>query len=203
MFLFFTSFSLRRYLAPPIARAISLRQTVIFLCSWFLLSDAGRLQFQARPYCSHAQNCTWATIAIALLSKRPLVPVSLVHLLGPAYRDASRYMPKTVLLCCIAVWRSFLYHGLLGFIPLDQEAGFHWSTAILGDLSDCGGSWNSHGGISSYARSVYAPLIPEGSGSSFLCTIRSNGQRSSAFGPALVGWIVDHRRKHTAWRSFS
>lgn len=47
------------------------------------------------------------------------------------------------------------------------------------------------GGISSYARSVYAPLIPEGSEAAFFALYAVTDKGSSAFGPALVGWIVD------------
>ena len=47
------------------------------------------------------------------------------------------------------------------------------------------------GGISSYARSVYSPLIPEGSEAAFFALYAVTDKGSSAVGPALVGWIVN------------
>ena len=48
------------------------------------------------------------------------------------------------------------------------------------------------GGISSYARSVFAPLIPEGSEAAFFALYAVTDKGSSAVGPTLVGRITDH-----------
>jgi UMF1 family MFS transporter len=70
----------------------------------------------------------------------------------------------------------------LGFIGL-QKAWEIYPIAIIHGIV--------MGGISSYARSVYAPLIPEGSEAAFFALYAVTDKGSSAFGPALVGWIVD------------
>jgi UMF1 family MFS transporter len=82
-------------------------------------------------------------------------------------------------------------YGLLGFIPLFKSLGFiglqkAWEIYPIAIIHG-----TVMGGISSYARSVYAPLIPEGSEAAFFALYAVTDKGSSAFGPALVGWIVD------------
>lgn len=83
-------------------------------------------------------------------------------------------------------------YGLLGFIPFIKKLGFvglqqAWEIYPIAVIHGM-----VMGGISSYARSVYAPLIPEGSEAAFFALYAVTDKGSSAFGPALVGWIVDH-----------
>lgn len=83
-------------------------------------------------------------------------------------------------------------YGLLGYVPAFQRLGFiglqkAWEIYPIAVIHGI-----VMGGISSYARSVYAPLIPEGSEASFFALYAVTDKGSSAFGPALVGYIVDH-----------
>lgn len=79
----------------------------------------------------------------------------------------------------------------MGYVPLFKSLGFiglqqAWEIYPIAVLHGM-----VMGGISSYARSVYAPLIPEGSEAAFFALYAVTDKGSSAFGPALVGWIVD------------
>lgn len=83
-------------------------------------------------------------------------------------------------------------YGLLGFLPAFKKLGFiglqqPWEIYPIAVIHGI-----VMGGISSYARSVYAPLIPEGSEAAFFALYAVTDKGSSAFGPVLVGWIVDH-----------
>jgi UMF1 family MFS transporter len=189
-FLFYTSFSLRSFWRT-LLRAISLRQTLIFLVSWFLLSDAvatisGTAVLFART------ELHMGTIAIALLSITSIGSGIVGAFAWPRVQRYFSLQPKTVLLCCVAGMEVIPLYGLLGFMPLFKKLGFiglqkAWEIYPIGVLHGI-----VMGGISSYARSVYAPLIPEGSEAAFFALYAVTDKGSSAFGPALVGWIVDH-----------
>jgi UMF1 family MFS transporter len=189
-FFYYLSFSLRSFWTT-LRRAIRLRQTLLFLVSWFLLSDAvatisGTAVLFART------ELQMSTIAIALLSITSIGSGIIGAFAWP--RIAARYalQSKTVLLLCVAGMEIIPLYGLLGYIPLFKKLGFiglqqAWEIYPIAVLHGI-----VMGGISSYARSVYAPLIPEGSEAAFFALYAVTDKGSSAFGPALVGWIVDH-----------
>ena len=171
-------------------KAIRLRQTIIFLISWFLLSDAvatisGTAVLFART------ELHMGTIAIALLSITAIGFGIVGAFAWPRVQRHFALQPKTVLLCCIAGMELIPLYGLLGYVPLFKSLGFiglqqAWEiypVAVVHGIV--------MGGISSYARSVYAPLIPEGSEAAFFALYAVTDKGSSAVGPALVGWIVD------------
>jgi len=187
---FYTSFSLRSFWRT-LRRAISLRQTFIFLISWFLLSDAvatisGTAVLFART------ELKMGTIAIALLSITSIGSGIVGAFAWPRMQKHFGLQPKSILLCCVAGMEIIPLYGLLGYIPLFQELGFiglqqAWEIYPIAVLHGV-----VMGGISSYARSVYAPLIPEGKEAQFFALFAVTDKGSSAFGPALVGYIVDH-----------
>ncbi|KAG9194838.1 hypothetical protein G6011_04873 [Alternaria panax] len=188
-FLFYTSFSLRSFWGT-LRRAIRLRQTLLFLISWFLLSDAiatisGTAVLFART------ELHMGTIAIALLSITSIGSGIVGAFAWPHVQRHYGLQPKTILLCCVAGMEIIPLYGLLGFIPAFKSLGFiglqrAWEIYPIAVIHGI-----VMGGISSYARSVYAPLIPEGSEAAFFALYAVTDKGSSAFGPALVGWIVD------------
>jgi UMF1 family MFS transporter len=188
-FFFYLKFSLTSFWAT-LRKAVRLRQAVVFLVAWFLLSDAiatisGTAVLFART------ELQMGTIAIALLSITSIGFGIVGAFAWP--RIASRYAlsTKTVLLSCIVLMEIIPLYGLLGYIPLIRRLGTGglqkpWEIYPLGALHGF-----IMGGISSYARSVYAPLIPEGSEAAFFALYAVTDKGSSAVGPALVGFIVD------------
>ncbi|KAI8943060.1 hypothetical protein NX059_001097 [Plenodomus lindquistii] len=187
--LFYTVFSLRSFWRT-LKRAVSLRQTLVFLISWFLLSDAvatisGTAVLFART------ELHMGTIAVALLSITSIGSGIVGAFAWPRVQRRFSLQPKTVLLCCVAGMEIIPLYGLLGYIPLFQKLGFiglqkAWEIYPIAVLHGI-----VMGGISSYARAVFAPLIPQGSEAAFFALYAVTDKGSSAFGPALVGWIVD------------
>ncbi|KAH9866013.1 hypothetical protein J1614_008577 [Plenodomus biglobosus] len=188
-FLFYTAFSLRSFWRT-LKRAISLRQTLLFLVSWFLLSDAvatiaGTAIIYART------ELSMGTIAIALLSITSIGSGIIGAFAWPRVQQHFSLQPKTILLCCVAGMEIIPLYGLLGYIPLFQKLGFiglqkAWEIYPIAVIHGI-----VMGGISSYARAVYAPLIPQGREAAFFALYAVTDKGSSAFGPALVGWIID------------
>ncbi|KAF3047129.1 Autophagy protein 22 [Didymella heteroderae] len=189
-FLYYLSFSLGSFWTT-LRRAIRLRQTLLFLISWFLLSDAvatisGTAVLFART------ELQMSTIAIALLSITSIGSGIIGAFVWPRVAARFTLQAKTVLLLCVAGMEIIPLYGLLGFIPLFKRLGFiglqnAWEIYPIAVVHGI-----VMGGISSYARSVYAPLIPEGSEAAFFALYAVTDKGSSAFGPALVGYIVDH-----------
>lgn len=189
-FLFYTKFSLTSFW-NTITLAVRLRQAVVFLIAWFLLSDAiatvsGTAVLFART------ELKMGTIAIACLSITSIGFGIVGAFAWPRIAARMSLTPKTVLLGCIVLMEIIPLYGLLGYVPFIRSAGVGglqkpWEIYPLGALHGF-----IMGGISSYARSVFAPLIPEGKEAAFFALYAVTDKGSSAIGPALVGWIVDH-----------
>jgi UMF1 family MFS transporter len=170
--------------------AIKLRQAVIFLIAWFLLSDAiatvsGTAILFART------ELKMGTVAIALLSITATSSGIAGAFIWPLI--SRRYALKTnkTIVACIALMEIIPLYGLLGFLPFIQAWG-------VGGLQK---SWEIYplafihgfvmGGLSSYCRSFFGLLIPPGSEAAFYALYAITDKGSSAVGPAVVGVIVD------------
>lgn len=170
--------------------AIHLRQVLIFLAAWFLLSDAvatvsGTAILFART------ELGMGTVAIALLSITSTSSGIAGALLWPII--ARRYALRTsrVIMACVLLMEVIPLYGLLGFVPFIQNWG-------VGGLQQ---AWEIFplavvhgfvmGGLSSFCRSFYGLLIPPGQEAAFYALYAVTDKGSSAIGPAAVGIIVD------------
>lgn len=188
-FIFYLFFSFRSFW-NTLTRAFRLRQTVMFLAAWFLLSDAvatisGTAILFART------ELHMSTIALVFLSLTSIASSMIGAFSWPRVASRLSLSPKTVLMACVAGMELIPLYGLLGYIPWIRSLGVGglqkpfeiYPVGILHGIV--------MGGISSYARSVYAPLIPEGNEAAFFALYAVTDKGSSAVGPALVGWIVN------------
>ncbi|KAJ4351644.1 Autophagy protein 22 [Didymosphaeria variabile] len=187
--IFYLSFSVRSFW-NTLRRASRLRQTLIFLAAWFLLSDAvatisGTAILFART------ELHMGTIPLVFLSLTSIGFSMIGAFLWPRVAAHYALSPKTVLIACTVGMEIIPLYGLLGYIPIIKTLGVGgiqkpfeiYPIGVIHGLV--------MGGISSYARSVYAPLIPEGSEAAFFALYAVTDKGSSAVGPALVGWIVN------------
>ncbi|TVY12654.1 Autophagy-related protein 22-1 [Lachnellula arida] len=170
--------------------ALKLRQAVIFLIAWFLLSDAvatvsGTAILFART------ELRMGTVAIALLS----ITVTSSGIAGAFVWPviSRRYALKTnrTIVACIALMEIIPLYGLLGFLPFVKSWGVGglqkaWEIYPLGFIHGF-----VMGGLSSYCRSFFGLLIPPGSEAAFYALYAITDKGSSAVGPAVVGVIVD------------
>lgn len=187
--LFYTLFSLSSF-ANTCKRALRLRQVLLFLLAWFLLSDAvatlsGTAVLFART------ELHMGTIAVVVLSMTSIASGMLGAFAWPRIAARKAWTPKTVLMLCVVVLETIPLYGLLAYIPFVKRLGVGgvqqwWEIYPVGIIHGL-----VMGGISSYARSVYAPLIPVGSEAAFFALFAVTDKGSSAVGPALVGLIVD------------
>jgi UMF1 family MFS transporter len=188
-FFFYALFSFRTFWAT-VTHAFRLKQVALFLVAWFLLSDAiatisGTAVLFART------ELHMGTIPVVFLSLTSIAFGMIGAFAWPRIATYFSLTPKTVLIVCVAAMEVIPLYGLLGYVPFIKSLGFGglqrpWEIYPLGVVHGL-----VMGGINSYARSVFAPLIPEGREAAFFALYAVTDKGSSAIGPALVGWIVD------------
>ena len=179
-----------RSLFKTIMRARHLKDVVLFLVAWFLLSDSiatvsgtavlfAKTELQMKP------------AALALIS----LIGTLTGVVGAfSWSKLSRWLdirPSQTIIACICLFEVIPVYGLLGYIPAIQRLGFlglqqPWEMYPLGAVYGF-----VLGGLSSYCRSLFGELIPPGSEAAFYALYAITDKGSSVFGPAIVGAITD------------
>ncbi|KAG4438717.1 hypothetical protein IFR05_005797 [Cadophora sp. M221] len=170
--------------------AVRLRQMVIFLIAWFLLSDAiatvsGTAILFART------ELKMGTVAIALLSITATSSGIAGAFTWPLISRHFKLKTNRTIVACIALMEIIPLYGLLGYIPFIKSWGVgglqqSWEIYPLGFIHGF-----VMGGLSSYCRSFFGLLIPPGSEAAFYALYAITDKGSSAVGPAVVGAIVD------------
>ncbi|KAI1437632.1 autophagy-related protein 22-like protein [Xylaria sp. CBS 124048] len=163
---------------------------VLFLASWFLLSDAIATTSSTAILFAKTQLGMepWALGLINVISTTTGVIGAL------SWSFISRHFnlkPHQTILGCIALFEVIPLYGLLGYLPFVQEWG------VIGLQQ----SWEMYplaavyglvlGGLSSYCRSLFGELIPPGSEAAFYALYAITDKGSSIFGPVIVGIIID------------
>ena len=170
--------------------AAKLRQAVIFLIAWFLLSDAiatvsGTAILFART------ELRMGTVPIAILSITATASGIAGASIWPILSRRFGWKTNHTLVACLCFMEIVPLYGLLGYLPFFQSLGWGglqqaWEIYPLGFVHGF-----VMGGISSYARSFFGRLIPPGMEAAFYALFAITDKGSSAVGPAIVGVIVD------------
>lgn len=177
-------------LLRTILRAGQLRDVILFLSAWFLLSDgiatvSGTAVLFAKTQL-HMKPAALASINVI---------TTICGVIGAfSWARLSRLMslkPSQTILACILLFELIPLYGLLGFIPAVQRWGVlglqqPWEMYPLGAIYGF-----VLGGLSSYCRSLFGELIPPGSEAAFYALYAITDKGSSVFGPAIVGFITD------------
>ncbi|TDZ12928.1 Autophagy-related protein 22 [Colletotrichum spinosum] len=167
-----------------------LRDIMLYLAAWFLLSDAvattsstailfAKTQLHMKP---------WALGMINVIS----TTFGVVGAFGWGFISRKFGLkPHQTILVCIALFELIPLYGLLGYLPfvkkwevigLQQPWEMYPLAAVYGLVL---------GGLSSFCRSLYGELIPPGSEAAFYALYAITDKGSSIFGPAIVGAIID------------
>lgn len=167
-----------------------LKDVVLFLGAWFLLSDAiatvsGTAVLYAKTQL-HMHN-----EALALIN----VIVTCSGILGAfGWSFVSKFLglkPHQTILTCIFIFILIPIYGLLGYLPFVKRWGViglqqPWEMYPVGFVYGI-----VLGGLSSYCRALFGELIPPGSEAAFYALYAITDKGSSVFGPAIVGAIID------------
>jgi MFS transporter, UMF1 family len=170
--------------------ALKLRQVVIFLLGWFLLSD-GVATITGTAILFARTELKLGTAAVALLSITATASGVLGALFWPKIGRRYKLNSVSIVLCCIFMFEIIPLYGLLGFLPFIKSLGFiglqqWWEVYPLAILLGF-----IMGGISSYCRSIFGSLVPPGMEAAFYALYAVTDKGSSVIGPAIVGHIID------------
>ncbi|TIA14516.1 MFS general substrate transporter [Aureobasidium pullulans] len=173
-----------------VKQAVKLRQTVIFLIAWFLLSDSiatvsGTAILFART------ELKMSTVQIAILSITATSSGIAGAFTWPVISRRYQLHTQQTIIGCVLLMEIIPIYGLIGYLPFVQSWGVGglqqaWEIYPLGVVHGF-----VMGGLSSYCRSFYGLLIPPGSEAAFYALYAVTDKGSSAIGPAIVGMIVD------------
>lgn len=171
--------------------AVQLRQTLLFLAAWFLLSDSiatvsGTAILFART------ELQLSTVAIAILSITATASGIAGAFAWPIIQRKLGLQTNRTIMVCISLMELIPIYGLFAYLPFVKAWG-------VGGLQR---PWEIYplafvhgfvmGGLSSYCRSFFGLLIPPGNEAAFYALFAVTDKGSSAIGPAIVGAIVDH-----------
>ena len=177
-------------LGKTIVRARRLKDVLLFLAAWFMISDAVAT-VSGTAILFAKTTLGMESSALALIN----VIVTLSGIAGAfTWSKVSRMMqlkPSQTILTCICLFELIPLYGLLGYIPAIQRLGSfglqqQWEMYPLGAVYGL-----VLGGLSSYCRSLFGELIPPGSEAAFYALYAITDKGSSVFGPAIVGAITD------------
>ncbi|PSK53965.1 hypothetical protein B9Z65_7771 [Elsinoe australis] len=177
-------------LGKTVVRARNLKDVLLFLLAWFMISDA-----------IATVSGTAILFAKTTLNMKPAA-VILINIIATTcgvcgaftWSTISRafgWSPTRTILACMILFEMIPLYGLLGYIPLFKRWGViglqqPWEMYPLGALYGF-----VLGGLSSYCRALFGELIPEGSEAAFYALYAVTDKGSSVFGPAVVGAITD------------
>ena len=177
-------------LGKTMIRARHLKDVLIFLAAWFLLSDSIATVSGTAVLFAKTQ-LGMNPPALALIN----VIATLSGIIGAFSWSKISHLfnlrPSQTVIACICIFEFIPIYGLLGYIPAVKRFGNFgmqqpWEMYPLGAVYGF-----ILGGLSSYCRSLFGELIPPGSEAAFYALYAITDKGSSVFGPAVVGAITD------------
>lgn len=171
-------------------RARHLKDVLLFLGAWFLLSD-GIATVSGTAVLFAKTQLDMKPAALGLIN----VITMLSGVFGAfTWSYMSRFFnlrASQTIIACICLFEIIPIYGLIGFIPAVKELGVFglqqaWEMYPLGAVYGL-----VIGGLSSYCRSFFGELIPPGYEAAFYALYAITDKGSSIFGPAIVGVITD------------
>jgi UMF1 family MFS transporter len=179
-----------RSLGRTAKHARHLKDVLLFLSAWFLLSDSiATVSGTAVLFAKTTLGMSYAMLALIN------VIATISGVLGAfTWSRVSHYFdltPVQTILMCIALFELIPIYGLMGYLPPVQRLGFlglqqQWEMYPLGAVYGF-----VLGGLSSYCRALFGELIPPGFEAAFYALYAITDKGSSVFGPAIVGAITD------------
>jgi UMF1 family MFS transporter len=177
-------------LARTATHARLLKDVLLFLAAWFLLSDSiATVSGTAVLFAKTTLGMSYAMLA--LINVIATVSGVLGAFTWSRLSSLLNLSPVQTILCCIFLFELIPLYGLLGYLPAIQRLGYlglqqQWEMYPLGAVYGF-----VLGGLSSYCRSLFGELIPRGYEAQFYALYAITDKGSSVFGPAIVGAITD------------
>ncbi|KAF1956639.1 autophagy-related protein 22-2 [Byssothecium circinans] len=177
-------------LGRTVKHARLLKDVLLFLAAWFLLSDSiATVSGTAVLFAKTTLGMSYPMLA--LINVIATVSGVLGAFTWSRISIFMRLKPTQTILACIVLFELIPIYGLLGYIPAIRRFGSfglqqQWEMYPLGAVYGF-----VLGGLSSYCRSLFGELIPPGYEAAFYALYAITDKGSSVFGPAIVGAITD------------
>lgn len=163
-----------------------LKDVMIFLISWFIISDSTTtINSTAILFSKTELNMT--TLNLITISILTMINAMVGAYMIPQFLSKRFSLPPKSILMLIICWTCVIpFYGILGF--LFQNIGLKhrfemYMLAIWYGLS--------LGGLAAVSRSVFSLIIPRGKESTFFSLFSITDKGSSILGPFLIGLITD------------
>ncbi|KAF1977173.1 MFS general substrate transporter [Bimuria novae-zelandiae CBS 107.79] len=177
-------------LGRTVKHARYLKDVLLFLAAWFLLSDSiATVSGTAVLFAKTTLGMSYAMLA--LINVIATISGVIGAFTWSRISIFLRLKPSQTILACILLFELIPIYGLLGYIPAIRRLGVfglqqQWEMYPLGAVYGF-----VLGGLSSYCRSLFGELIPPGYEAAFYALYAITDKGSSVFGPAIVGAITD------------
>lgn len=177
-------------LGRTVMHARLLKDVLLFLAAWFLLSDSiATVSGTAVLFAKTTLDMGYAKLA--LINVIATISGVIGAFTWSRISIFFQLRPSQTILACILLFELIPIYGLLGYIPAIQRLQVfglqqQWEMYPLGAVYGF-----VLGGLSSYCRSLFGELIPPGYEAAFYALYAITDKGSSVFGPAIVGAITD------------
>lgn len=173
-----------------IKTAAKLKQMVIFLGAWFLLSDA-QASVSGTAVLFARTELGIGSVGIAMISITVMISGVLGASLLPSLQRRMGWSNVQTIVACLFLMECIPLYGLLGYLPPVKALGVG-GLQQWWEIYPCAFMFGAvMAGLSSYCRAVLGHLIPPGKETAFFGLFGVVDKGSSAVGPAVVGRIVD------------
>lgn len=170
-------------------RARHLKDILLFLAAWFLLSD-GIATVSGTAVLFAKTQLDMKPAALGLINVIVMIAGVFGAFSWSYVSNLLHLRSSQTIIACIVLFELIPLYGILGFVPSVQRLGIGlqqpWEMYPLGAVYGL-----VMGGLSSYCRSFFAELIPPGYEAAFYALYAITDKGSSIFGPAIVGAITD------------
>lgn len=163
-----------------------LKDVVIFLVSWFIISDS-LTTINSTAILFSKTELKMSTLNLIVISILTMLNAILGAYFIPHYVSPKLKWSAQYTLIYIICWASVIpLYGMLGFyfenIGLKHQFEMYIMAVWYGI---------SLGGLSAVSRSVFSQIIPKGRESTFFSLFSITDKGSSIVGPVLVGFLTD------------
>lgn len=170
--------------------AIRLKQMVIFLIAWFLLSDA-QASVSGTAVLFARTELKIGSVGIAMMSITVMISGILGSTMLPVISRRMEWNSNQTVVVCLVIMEFIPLYGLLPYLPFIRAWGIG-GVQVWWEIYICAFVFGFvMGGLSSYCRSLFGSLVPPGSEAAFFALFAITDKGSSAIGPAIIGRIVD------------
>ena len=177
-----------------LAQARRLKDVILFLAAWFLLSD-GYTTITSTAILFAKTTLGIGPTGLALIGIISTTAGIIGAILWPTFLTPRlKYLqnsPHRTIIFILSLSLMIPLYGLLGFLPIFKHLGFgglinKYEIYVVGFVFGF-----LYGGMQGYCRSFFAELVPRGMEANMFALYAVTDKGSSAVGPAVVGVITD------------